>query len=58
LRNGNLTTLFSCRLTVDEYGTVWLGEPGEGEAVGDLIDRDEETLQIVWRCPQGGLTDG
>lgn len=52
---GNRTareSLLQLRLTVDEYGTVWLGEPGSGEAVGDLIDRDQETLQIVWREPE------
>ena len=31
----------------DEYGTIWSGEPGASERVGDLIQRaDEETFEV------------
>lgn len=32
---------------VDEYGTVWDGEPGVSNIIGDLVVRpDEETLEL------------
>ena len=31
----------------DEYGTIWSGEPGASDRVGDLIQRpDEETCEV------------
>jgi hypothetical protein len=31
----------------DEYGTIWAGEPGASERVGDLVQRaDEETFEV------------
>lgn len=36
---------------VDEYGTVWSGEPGVSQIIGDLIPRkrDEETSYLYLR---------
>ena len=36
---------------VDEYGTVWSGEPGTSKVIGDLIPRkrDEETSYLYLR---------
>lgn len=31
----------------DEYGSIWTGEPGASERIGDLVQRpDEETFEI------------
>ena len=31
----------------DEYGTIWAGEPGASERIGDLVQRgDEETFEV------------
>lgn len=41
----------------DEYGTIWSGEPGASERVGDLIKRpDEETFEVRLAPPPGPLT--
>lgn len=32
---------------MDEYGTIWSGEPGASEVIGDMVTRpDEETHEI------------
>jgi hypothetical protein len=31
----------------DEYGTIWRGEPGASERIGDLVQRaDQETFEV------------
>lgn len=31
----------------DEYGTIWEGEPGASERIGDLVQRgDSETFEV------------
>lgn len=31
----------------DEYGTIWSGEPGSSERIGDLVQRgDSETFEV------------
>lgn len=40
---------------VDEYGTVWDGEPGVSNIIGDLVVRpDEETLELYLEGPAVG----
>jgi hypothetical protein len=34
---------------VDEYGTVWAGEPGDSRVIGDLVPRDDETSTLYLR---------
>jgi hypothetical protein len=33
---------------VDEYGTVWAGEPGESKRIGDLVVRDDEETSWLY----------
>ena len=33
---------------VDEYGTVWAGEPGESRRIGDLVVRDDEETSWLY----------
>lgn len=32
----------------DEYGTIWVGEPGASERLGDLVLRADEETSEVW----------
>lgn len=34
------------RGVVDEYGTIWDGEPGSSRRIGDLVTRDDE--ETAW----------
>lgn len=36
------------RGVVDEYGTVWDGEPGASNIIGDLIMRDDEETSWLY----------
>lgn len=33
---------------VDEYGTVWAGEPGTSEQIGELVIRDDEETSWLY----------
>lgn len=33
---------------VDEYGTVWEGEPGASRRIGDLVIRDDEETSWLY----------
>lgn len=36
----------------DEFGTIWAGEPGVSERIGDLVTRsDGETAEVRVRFP-------
>lgn len=42
---------------VDEYGTIWAGEPGASDRIGDLIPRkDEETWEVHLECDRCDTT--
>lgn len=32
--------------TVDEYGSIWSGDAGASEIVGDLVALDDETYSV------------
>lgn len=33
---------------VDEYGTVWTGEPGASQRIGELVMRDDEETSWLY----------